>query len=75
MKSVGEAMAIGRTFQETCKNACALWRHGDLAGSGLVAGMEGFGGITEAVGEGLWADDGGVRAPAQDPAFGFLDAV
>ena len=26
MKSVGEAMAIGRTFQEACRRRCARWR-------------------------------------------------
>ncbi len=26
MKSVGEAMAIGRTFQESCRRRCARWR-------------------------------------------------
>ena len=41
----------------------------------LIAGGEGFGGVAEAVGEGLWPDHGGVRAPAQDPAFRFGDAV
>jgi hypothetical protein len=41
----------------------------------LVAGLEGLGGFKEAGGEGLGADYGSVRAPAQYPAFGFLDAV
>ena len=26
MKSVGEAMAIGRTFQEACRRRCARWK-------------------------------------------------
>ncbi len=26
MKSVGEAMAIGRTFAESCRRRCAHWK-------------------------------------------------
>jgi hypothetical protein len=37
--------------------------------------LEGFAGVAKAGGEGLRANDGGVRAPAQDPAFRFFDAV
>ena len=31
MKSVGEAMAIGRTFKESCRRPCARWRSGATA--------------------------------------------
>ena len=62
----GTAVA-DRTLQRRARSdAPYLW---------LVAGVEGFAGVAEAGGEGLRADDGGVRAPAQDPALGFLDAV
>ena len=41
----------------------------------LITILQSISGGAEAGGEGLGADDGGVRAPAQDPAFGFFDTV
>ena len=35
MKSVGEAMAIGRTFKEACKRRCAVWRSNASASSAM----------------------------------------
>jgi len=41
----------------------------------LVARLKGAADVSETIGEGLGADDGGMCAPAQDPALGFLNIV
>jgi carbamoyl-phosphate synthase large subunit len=37
MKSVGEAMAIGRTFQESFQKPCDRWKRGGRAGAAIAA--------------------------------------
>ena len=67
----------GQTRQATRSKASrqAKTRATNGPALGLVPGLDRTPDLSQPVGQSLRADDCGVFAPAQDPPFGFVDAI